>query len=1710
MAWDSTDGEIILVGGWSNNSFSLTDTFKFSGTTGSQGKWANITSTAGLFTQGRQFGQLADDPSDGGMVLFGGEAFAADLSDTWLFKSGTWHLQTLTTHPNAREEGGFVWDTADSVALLVGGTNFEGTYNYTWGWASGKWTDLTNTSGIPFSAGTYFGFTFDAADNYVLAYGGLGTGTGASPYSQQTWGYVNHAWTPIKQPTISVTGPPARIYAAMAFDAKDGWVFLFGGSSASGTLLNDMWSWSPASRWQEVCASCTPSAREGAGFVWANATYTGADPLYLFGGSTSSGDSNSLYSFTITSATSGTWTSLSPSGAAPSVREFFGMDWDPAQGLLVVVDGMSSGIVQNNVHTYSPLLNAWNAPVPSGAGPTIGLFDIEFAWDGAASLFYGGNDGSQSYTGLYTLTFTTASIGKWTTYTPLVGTTARSGAVFTYDSQFADMVMYGTSQADPYPTATWDYNTTLNKWEDRTNSSGTRPDNGDSGPAGTFDSTAGYTVVTGSGEAAFPDWTWIYGPPLSQGLTLPTSADSGNIFAGTISAYGGSGGNVYSWHGLPSFCTFSGGPTSVSCNPGVISNTTYPIRTDVLDIVGDVASETTYLTVHPDPTISTPTITPGYNVESGSLITISAIPSGGDGTYTFSWTGLPSGCASTILRVITCSVSVASNTTYSAIKVTVTDSIGTAITSSAAPTLTIYAPFTPNAITVTPPSGLVDSGQAASFAVSANGGSGGYTFVWTGLPTGCTSANSRTISCNPTAAATNQTYASVQAQMTDSASKTIFSPTASLTVDVDPTVTAPTVTPGYNVASGTPITISATPSGGNGVYTFLWSGLPTGCSSANARILSCAVSASSNTTYSSIRVTVSDGLGSSDQSSAAPSLTVFGPLAVSTVSVTPIGGVVDSGQAATFTVTASGGAGGYTFSWTGLPIGCSSSNSVMISCNPTASGTNQSYASIQAHVTDSSSSTIVSAVASLTVNTDPIVSTPTIAPGYVVVTGTPITITSIPAGGNGAYTFSWSGLPAGCSTSNAPTLSCIVGVTTNTTYTVIKVKLTDGLGSSNVSNPASPFTVTTSTPVPLKVSAITVTPAGGVIDSGQAASFKVNASGGIGVYSYSWTGLPSGCTSSNSTTIACDPISSVSNQSFASIQAHVTDSSFTSVVSSAASLKVDIDPAMATPTIAPSYSVATGTPITIAGIPSGGNGVYTFSWSGLPAGCTSSNARILSCTVSVTTNTTYPAIKVKLTDGMGSSNTSAASLPLTVTTSTNMPLRVSVITVAPARGVIDSGQAASFTVTASGGSGVYTYSWTGLPNGCSSSNSAAIACNPTASGLSQSYTSIQAHVTDSSSTSVVSASASITVNLDPSVRTSPSGELGFDLGASVLISANAGNGTPGFAYTWYRNGVSAQVGPNGSYLFSPTTNGSYVLWVSVNDSLGYYFASAHLNVTVKTSGGNGGGSSASGFNMMWLLLAIVILVAIVIVVVAVVARRRKKPAAQGMPAYRQGGPYAQAPQAAWAPPAPQVAPGPAPTAPFPPPTASVPPPVAPVPVPATEVSPPAVPVAAPVISPPEVVPQWPFQPLTVLETTDEKNVWKVVGKSGLQRDGLLCFTREAPSLLTGEFGLQGATIYRLSRVEGENTVGPGELEKIIDIIERHLAKGSGRAVVLPSLEGLVEATSVKSVGRLLEVARDLAQTSRSAVLVSFDPKTLPENQAALLRRGAVRLAISEQ
>jgi hypothetical protein len=140
----------------------------------------------------------------------------------------------------------------------------------------------------------------------------------------------------------------------------------------------------------------------------------------------------------------------------------------------------------------------------------------------------------------------------------------------------------------------------------------------------------------------------------------------------------------------------------------------------------------------------------------------------------------------------------------------------------------------------------LEVGQSIQFADTVSGGNGPYSFVWIDLPEGCSSADSNPLTCTPTVAGTS----SVTVTVTDARGITLTSLPVSVAVVPGLTVGAPTAS-SSSIGVGGSLMLTAAASLGVTPYTYSWSGLPTGCTPANASTIAC-----SPTTAGTFEVTV--------------------------------------------------------------------------------------------------------------------------------------------------------------------------------------------------------------------------------------------------------------------------------------------------------------------------------------------------------------------------------------------------------------------------------------------------------------------------------------------------------------------------------------------------------------------------------------------------------------------------------------------------------------------------------------------------------------------------------------------------------------------------------------------------------------------------------------------------------------------------------------
>ncbi len=285
-------------------------------------------------------------------------------------------------------------------------------------------------------------------------------------------------------------------------------------------------------------------------------------------------------------------------------------------------------------------------------------------------------------------------------------------------------------------------------------------------------------------------------------------------------------------------------------------------------------------------------------------------------------------------------------------------------------------------VTASTSSASVDLGQSVEFSVDLTGASSDA-FDWSGLPSGCSGANTSQLQCRPTSAGVS----GVVVEVTDANGYGATSAALSFTTFADPMVGPPVASSGSaDVGQTVSFRVSTTP--GSGGDTLVWMGLPTGCASANSTSLSCVPSSPGD---SVLWVTLTDSNGFSATSSDSP-FVVFALPTVGPIQMSPTADV-QAGQTLNLTVTATPGSGGLQYVWSGLPTGCVSVDSATLSCTPSAAGTWD----VTVTVTDSNHGTATSLVAVVTVQPAP--AGPSALDGYIVLAAVVVAIAAACAAG---------------------------------------------------------------------------------------------------------------------------------------------------------------------------------------------------------------------------------------------------------------------------------------------------------------------------------------------------------------------------------------------------------------------------------------------------------------------------------------------------------------------------------------------------------------------------------------------------------------------------------------------------------------------------------------------------------------------------------------
>ena len=145
-------------------------------------------------------------------------------------------------------------------------------------------------------------------------------------------------------------------------------------------------------------------------------------------------------------------------------------------------------------------------------------------------------------------------------------------------------------------------------------------------------------------------------------------------------------------------------------------------------------------------------------------------------------------------------------------------------------------------------------------------------------------------------------------------------------------------------------------------------------------------------------------------------------------------------------------------------------------------------------------------------------------------------------------------------------------------------------------------------------------------------------------------------------------------------------------------------------------------------------------------------------------------------------------------------------------------------------------------------------------GVSQAFSSYSNEVT-------VTTISPLSVTISSSTAT-------INTGGTVQISASANGGVSPYSYQWYVNGNPVNGGTSSTFTFSPSSAGTYTIYVMVTDSSGTTQTSNTITITVNNSIIPSSGSMSSG--IYYFLILVVVVIIVIVAVVAIVLSRRGK------------------------------------------------------------------------------------------------------------------------------------------------------------------------------------------------------------------------------------------
>lgn len=165
-----------------------------------------------------------------------------EAGDTWAYDldTDTWTNKAPPAHPPGRRYYAMAYDEGSDRVILFGGLGRADTWAYDP--AANAWTEMTPPTSP--SERLYHAMVYDSKSARMILFGGaVGPALAEQPLGD-TWAYDyrTNTWTELKPQGA----PTARGWHAMAYDAANGLVVLFGGGVDRGHFGADTWIYDPS------------------------------------------------------------------------------------------------------------------------------------------------------------------------------------------------------------------------------------------------------------------------------------------------------------------------------------------------------------------------------------------------------------------------------------------------------------------------------------------------------------------------------------------------------------------------------------------------------------------------------------------------------------------------------------------------------------------------------------------------------------------------------------------------------------------------------------------------------------------------------------------------------------------------------------------------------------------------------------------------------------------------------------------------------------------------------------------------------------------------------------------------------------------------------------------------------------------------------------------------------------------------------------------------------------------------------------------------------------------------------------------------------------------------------------------------------------------------------------------------------------------------